>query len=434
MNVLNTLRTALGGITGNKLRAVLTMLGIVIGVASVIAMLALGNGARAAVDSSFRFLGSDTVQINTKQKLKQGEFVPVNKITSYEDGLLMPREVDQVSRVDMEVNSSGKVRNGQTSVDSPINGSTADALVSLAAKGSVQPVNWPKDKKIDASAFLERGRMYTPAEVLANATVCVLGHKTALELFFGDNPIGATVWVNRQRCEVIGVLTELEPTDPEQRYRNNPNEGIYLPISTAIQNLYDEEPSVLITAYVKDESHIDDAKAQIADFLRKRHGIQPSMDANGQTQYEDDFDFTTRQDILGAQQAAVQTFSFLLAAMAVVSLIVGGIGIMNVMLVSVTERTREIGVRMAVGARPQDVVAQFLLEAVLISAVGGVFGIAVGILSIPLAATLNSGLALLAPESIPLSFGVALFIGIVFGLYPAFRASRLDPVEALRYE
>jgi putative ABC transport system permease protein len=434
MNLLNTFRTALSGITANKLRAVLTMLGIVIGVASVIAMLALGNGARAAVDSSFRFLGSDTVQINTKQEMKHGEFAPVNKLTTYEDGLLMPGQADLVSRVDMAVNGNGKLRNGQTSVDAPVNGTTAEALTSLAAKGAVQPVNWPRDKPLSAAAFLERGRMYSAAEVLSNASVCVLGHKTAEDLFFGDNPIGATIWVNRQRCEVIGVLIEIESTDPEQRYRSNPNEGMYLPISTAIHNLYDEEPSVLITAYVKDESRMDDAKLQIANYLRKRHGIEPTKDEKGQPQYEDDFNLTTRQDILGAQQAAVQTFSLLLAAMAVVSLIVGGIGIMNVMLVSVTERTREIGVRMAVGARPQDVVIQFLLEAVLISAAGGVFGIAVGILSIPLAAMLNSGLALLAPESIPLSLSVALFIGIVFGLYPAYRASRLDPVEALRYE
>ena len=150
--------------------------------------------------------------------------------------------------------------------------------------------------------------------------------------------------------------------------------------------------------------------------------------------FEDDFELTTRQEILGAQQAAARTFSFLLAAMATVSLVVGGIGIMNVMLVSVTERTREIGVRLAVGAQSGDIVRQFLLEAVLISAAGGVLGTAVGILTVPLAASLNRGVALLDPTSIPLAFGVALLTGLIFGLYPAVRASRLDPIEALRYE
>jgi putative ABC transport system permease protein len=168
----------------------------------------------------------------------------------------------------------------------------------------------------------------------------------------------------------------------------------------------------------------------VAAYLRERHGVEKDEAGN----YKDDFNMTTRRDILGAQQEAARTFSLLLAAMATVSLIVGGIGIMNVMLVSVTERTREIGARMAVGARQQDIVAQFLLEAILISLSGGILGLAVGILAIPLAASLNQGIALLAPDSIPLAFGVALLVGVVFGLYPAIRASRLHPIEALRYE
>jgi putative ABC transport system permease protein len=181
---------------------------------------------------------------------------------------------------------------------------------------------------------------------------------------------------------------------------------------------------------VTDESKIDQVKYDIAAYLEKRHNIQ--KDAEGKM--VDDFDITTRNDILGAQLSSASTFSILLAAMAVVSLVVGGIGIMNVMLVSVTERTREIGIRLAVGAQENDIVRQFLFEAILISALGGLFGIAVGVLVIPVAATLNSGVAMLAPNSIPLAFGVALLVGIVFGIYPAARASRLDPIEALRYE
>jgi putative ABC transport system permease protein len=214
------------------------------------------------------------------------------------------------------------------------------------------------------------------------------------------------------------------------RNRSRPNESFYLPISTAIRNLFDEEPSVELTARVTDESRMAEARQQVMAFLRERHGVEKGEDRA----YADDFEVTTRQDILGAQQEAARTFAFLLAAMATVSLVVGGIGIMNVMLVSVTERTREIGVRMAVGAQPRDIVRQFLLEAVLISAGGGALGTAVGVLSIPLAASLNRGVALLDPNSIPLAFGVALLTGILFGLYPALRASRLDPIEALRYE
>src|SRR5215204_181247 len=203
-----------------------------------------------------------------------------------------------------------------------------------------------------------------------------------------------------------------------------------MPISTVIQLFYEDEQSVQMTAFITDESRIDEAKAQIKQYLRTRHEIESNADG----EYQDDFNLTTRKDILGAQQEAANTFSLLLAAMAAVSLIVGGIGIMNVMLVSVTERTREIGVRLAVGAKQRDIVSQFLLEAVFISAGGGLAGIVIGILTIPFAAALNQGVALLLPSSIPLAFGVALFVGIMFGLYPAMRASRLDPIEALRYE
>lgn len=430
MTLFKTLRTALIGIGSNVLRAVLTTLGIVIGVASVISMLALGNGARAAVEANFRNLGSDMVQISAREKIDQGEFVPVGQILSYEDGLRLPRQVALVSQAIMSVNGEGKVRQSFNVLDMLVSGTTAEGLDILAAQGNVQPVGWPDGEPLTGAAFVGYGRFFTPAEVLSNADVCVLGQKTAGQLFGGDDPLEEVVWVNRRKCLVIGVLTELEVTNPALRNQSRPNEALYLPISTAITNLYDEEPSVQITARVTDESRMAEARRQISDYLRQRHDV--GKDEAGQ--WDDDFELTTRQDILGAQQQAARTFSFLLAAMAAVSLVVGGIGIMNVMLVSVTERTREIGVRLAVGARPQDIVTQFLLEAVLISGLGGLLGTAVGVLSIPLVANLNQGVALLDPDSIPLAFGVALLTGLLFGLYPAVRAARLDPIEALRYE
>lgn len=430
MTLLKTIRTAVIGISSNVLRAVLTTLGIVIGVASVISMLALGNGARAAVEANFRNLGADMVQISVKEKIDQGEFVPVGQILSYEDGLHMPKELPLVGRVIMSINGEGKIRQGTNVIDMLVTGSTAEGLNNMAGQGDTQPVGWPDGVPLTGDAFMGDGRFFTPAEVLSHADVCVLGQKTAEQLFGGDNPLEEIVWINRRKCLVIGVLTELEVTNPVLRNQARPNEAFFLPLSTAINNLFDEEPSVQITARVIDESRMAEARSQINDYLRQRHAI--GKDAAGD--WEDDYELTTRQDILGAQQQAARTFSFLLAAMATVSLVVGGIGIMNVMLVSVTERTREIGVRLAVGARPQDIVTQFLLEAVLISGLGGVLGIALGVLSIPLVANFNQGVALLAPDSIPLAFGVALLIGLVFGLYPAVRAARLDPIEALRYE
>jgi len=430
MSPINTLLTALRGISSNALRTTLTTLGIVIGVASVIATLALGNGARAAVNANFRFLGSDQIQIDQDLELKNGQMQAVGKTLTYEDGLDMPSAVPLVDRAEMTVSGSAKLRYGRQTDDISFQGTDAGALLSVISQGQVQPVGWPADKPLTQQAFIGQGRFFTEAEVLDGDAVCVLGYQTALDLFEGDNPIGQTVWVNRKPCEVIGVFTELEAVNVEDRINTRPNDGLYLPVSFAIQNLFDTEPWVTIIAHVTDESKMQEAEAQIATYLRQRHDITQGSDGK----YADDFHMTTKQDVLGAQQQSAATFSLLLTALAIVSLVVGGIGIMNVMLVSVSERTREIGVRMAVGARGRDVVAQFLLEAVLLSAGGGLLGIAVGILTIPIAASLNQGVALLDPNSIPLAFGVSVATGLIFGLYPALRASQLDPIEALRYE
>jgi putative ABC transport system permease protein len=436
MTPWNTILTALRGVAANKLRSALTTLGVIMGVASVIAMLALGNGARAAVEASFRFLGANQVQIRQKAQFGDGQRGPKGAVLSYEDGLHMPTEVDLVDRVSMSVSRVAKVRRGRTVLDMNVSGSTSDALLEMISGGQVQPVDWPEGKWLTLAALIAWGRFFTPAEVLESANVCVLGYETALDLFPGEDPIGQVVRIDRKKYLVVGVLVELQTVDPDQRHYSRSSESLHMPIGAAIRDFYDEPssadgaPAVSITAYVDDESRMDEAVVQIAAYLRQRHGTQE--DENGE--YADGFTLTTRNDVLGAQQEAAHTFALLLAAMATVSLIVGGIGIMNVMLVSVTERTREIGTRLAVGARQGDIVWQFLLEAVLISAVGGALGVAVGILSIPLAAMLNHGLASLAPGSIPLSFSVALLTGVLFGLYPAVRASQLEPIEALRHE
>ena len=430
MSLAELIRTSLRGVSANKLRAALTMLGIIIGVASVIAMLALGNGARAAVEARFRFLGANQVQISSMMAIDDGEMVSAGKNLTYEDGLLMPEQVELVDRVDMMINAPIKARFGRATLDINVSGVTPTALEGIISAGEVQPVNRQDGQVLTLESYLAQGRFFTFGEVLESGPVCVLGSQTATDLFGGDDALGQTIWVNRNRCEVIGVLAELENRDESQRYRNNPNLTILMPISTVIQMFYEEEPSVQMTAFVTDESRMDEAKAQIRKYLRARHEIE--LDSEGE--YQDDFNMTTRKDILGAQQEAANTFSLLLAAMAVVSLIVGGIGIMNVMLVSVTERTREIGVRMAVGAHARDIVFQFLLEAILISVGGGILGVVVGILSIPLAASLNQGMALLQPSSIPLALIVAVLVGVLFGIYPALRAAQLDPIEALRYE
>jgi ABC-type antimicrobial peptide transport system permease subunit len=430
MSLTDLLRTALRSVSANKLRAVLTMLGVVIGVASVIAMLALGNGARAAVAATFQSLGANEIQIGQRFEMHDGEMQPMGKKLTFMDGLDIAASIPLVERVEMSVSKTLKARFGQNSIEINAIGTTFDAIEGLASSGEIQPVGWTGGEAITVEDFLDDGRFFSNEEVFAGVPVCVLGYQTALDLFSGDNPIGETIWIDRKRCTVVGVLAELESTNIQDRYQSDPNEALIMPISAMIQLLYEEEPSVYMVAHVTDANRIDEAKEAIATYLREKHQIQQDAEGN----YQDDFDMLTRNDILGQQQEAAQTFSLLLAAMSIVSLAVGGIGVMNVMLVSVTERTREIGVRLAVGAKQSDIVSQFLLEAVFISAGGGLAGIVVGILTIPFAATLNQGVALLLPSSIPLAFGVAVFVGIVFGLYPALRASQLDPIEALRYE
>ena len=427
MSFLNSLLTALRGIAANRLRAGLTTLGVVIGVASVIDMLALGNGARAAVDANFSYLGADTIQVDGQTPGDASDAAPP-KVLSYEDGLAIRQELDQVRMVDMSVYTTAKLRFGRNVLTTTVSGLTMDGFEKYIQGGTVQPAHWSAEgPPPQVSDIIARGRFFSPQEVTESAQVCVLGADTAQDLFEGENPLGQNVRVGRITCLVIGELARLEMADPARRYDGKPNDSFYMPISTVVNNFYDEEPPVSLSVQVKNAAIITQVRQQIITLLRKRHAISNPKN----NEYLDDFALTTRKDLLGAQQDAARTFSILLAAMAVVSLAVGGIGIINVMLVSVTERTGEIGIRLAIGAQPRDIVIQFLLELILISAAGGLAGMVLGILMVPLAASLNQGVAVLSPGSLPLAFGVALLTGVIFGLYPAARASRLNPIEAL---
>jgi len=330
MSLINTLLTALRGIGSNLLRTSLTTLGVIIGVASVMATLALG---------------SDQVAVEQDLQLKNGDMRAVGETLTYEDGLGLPEAASLVDRAEMRVGGSAKLRYGRETVQLNFQGTDAGALLRVIAEGEVQPVGWPADQPLTPGAYIGKGRFFTDTEVLNGDAVCVLGYQTALDLFQGDDPIGEPIRVDREPCQVIGVLSEVEALDAQDRINTRPNEAFYMPISFVIQNLFDEEPWVTVIAHVSDVSRMEDAKLQIADYLRERHGITRGPDGS----YADDFHMTTKQDVVGAQLESAATFSLLLTALAVVSLVVGGTGIMNVLLVSVSERTREIGVRMAVG-------------------------------------------------------------------------------------
>lgn len=379
MTLANTLRAALRGLTGNLLRAALTALGVIIGVASVIATLALGNGARVAVAANFRGLGSDQIRVETQPGLDEhrGLARPAGRPLTYGDGLLMAPALDLVDRVEMEVAAAARARFGGTALDTGVTGVTGTYLHDLARKGATRPAAAPQEGRPTAERYIAAGRFFSPAEVLGAAPVCVLGRRTALGLFGSEEPVGQSIWVGRHQCEVIGVLAPLASADPGR----DPNRALLMPISAVVERLFDRPPPIAITAYVTDEARIQGAKAQIADFLRERQSLAP--DASGRL--EDSFGLLTQDDVLGAQREAARTFSLLLTALAAVALAVGGIGIMNVMLVSVSERTREIGVRLAVGAQRGDIVRQFLFESVLLSVASGAAGVVLGVLSVPVA-------------------------------------------------
>ena len=405
MQLIDSLQTALESLAHNKLRSFLTALGIIIGVASVIVMVALGTGAQQAVQSRFRGLGSNEMTVTQSRQPGGPNQGATSKPITYEEALGL-KDLTYITSVQASLGGTGSVVRGSESLDdTSIQGVAADWITT------------------QNPGFVARGDFISEYDVEDKNRVAVIGTTVAQQLFPDDDPIGQELRINQLRFEVIGLIAEQDRPDP----RVDPNNIVILPIATAVSDLFGTDRSVSVRVRVQDESKIAAATDEIKTFFRQAHDTPDTSTG--------DVDVFSLNQITQAQSESAQTFSLLVIGMAVVSLIVGGIGIMNVMMVSVTERTREIGVRLAIGARQWDIVQQFLIEAVALSLSGGLLGIAVGILTIPLLTRYRSDLAaVLTWESIVEAFGVALAVGIVFGLYPAIRASRLDPMEALRYE
>ncbi len=405
MGFFDTLQTALESLAHNKLRSLLTTLGVIIGVASVIVTLALGTGAQEAVKEQFRGLGSNVLTVFPAMRMGAGGRNPGREARpiTYEEAQGL-KDLPFISQVKISLGGGGTLVFGRESLDSSILGVPADWLADM-----------PPD-------YIAQGEFFDEYDVEDASRVAVIGQTVVRELFPDQDPLGQQMRINRVHFLVIGVIKELGRPDP----RVDPNNQVLIPI-TAAADLFGKDRSVSVQVRVRDEKEIDAAIEAIKDYFREVHEIEPDEEV--------DVEVFNPREITQAQQEAAKTFALLLVGLAVVSLVVGGIGIMNVMLVSVVERTREIGVRMAVGASRWDIVRQFLIEAVALSLSGGMLGVAVGILAIPLLSRYKPDLSVvLTWESIPMACGVAVAVGIVFGLYPAVRASRLDPVEALRYE
>ncbi|HSJ56314.1 MAG TPA: ABC transporter permease [Anaerolineae bacterium] len=406
MSVIESLRTAASSMGANKMRALLTMLGIVIGVASVVALLSLGEGVEASITGEIEGLGSNLLYVTPSQA--DGATTPSYLTVEDSEAMADRFNVPALAAVAPAMQGQLRVERGETAGDLTVSG-TNNRFVDVR------------------SLDLAMGGFLTEADVQDEARVAVLGWGAYTDLFEeGEYPIAQTVTVDGVRMEVVGVLEEQGGFGVEDY-------TVYVPLTTAQarffpqRTLSGERPIATVYASVVDETQIDAAIAQIGDLLRERHKLSAGD--------EDDFRITSQQAILDLASQITGILTLFLGAIAGISLLVGGIGIMNIMLVSVTERTREIGIRKAVGATRRDILLQFLLEAIVLSVTGGLLGILLGVVGGTLISSLMPDLqAVSTPDTLAMAAGVSSAVGLLFGTYPAMRAARLHPIEALRYE
>jgi putative ABC transport system permease protein len=409
MSPLQTLRIALRALLRNKLRSFLTTLGIMIGVGAVIAMVAIGEGAKAMVEQAFASMGSNLIIILPGSTTRGGAFGGSGSMPTltWDDLQAIRKEVPSVRYATAVLRSAAQIVSEDQNWSTTVYG-TSPEYVELRS--------WP----------IELGVNLTQSDVDGGTKVVVLGRTVVTKLFGASyNPVGQTVRIANAPFLVVGVLSAKGQSPMGQDY----DDAILVPQTTfqakvqgGLQKFING--SIMVGANPSDGTAR--AQRQITALLRDRHRIQPGID--------DDFSIRDLTEMAAAQQQGTETLTTLLASVAAVSLLVGGIGIMNIMLVSVTERTKEIGLRMAVGAKPRHVLAQFLVESLSLAIAGGLIGIAIGLFAASRMATQFGWPMLVRPEIVAIAVGFSGLVGVGFGLYPARKASLLDPIEALRYE
>ncbi|MFL6542480.1 MAG: ABC transporter permease [Chthoniobacterales bacterium] len=401
----STFLIAFRALRRNKLRSALTALGIIIGVGAVIAMVGIGNGAKAQVQAQIASLGQNVILVFSGSTTASGIRTGWGGAGTLkvEDAEAIRREVPGVIGVSEEVASTAQVAAGNQNWMTRVMGESADY---------VDIRQWP----------LGDGAPFTEQDVRSANKVCIIGKTTATQVFGNDDPVGQVLRIKNVPFTVTGVLTPkgLSAQGPDQ------DDVVIMPYTSAMKRVVGGTTLRNINVQVAGAADLEPAQQQITSLLRQRHNIRAGRD--------DDFTVRNQQEIAEAATATADVMTGLLGAIAGVSLVVGGIGIMNIMLVSVTERTREIGTRMAVGAHGRDILTQFLIEAVSLSAVGGLLGIALGITASKILSVVKHWPSLISPMSILVAFLVSAAVGIFFGFYPARTAARLDPIEALRYE
>jgi putative ABC transport system permease protein len=404
MKFLTILKVGLKAIARNKLRSALTALGIIIGVACVIAMIGVGKGSQAAIQSQISALGTNFLMIFPGAATQSGARIFTGESTLTEDDVAAVKaECPSVAYVSPMSRAAGQVVYGNLNWGTSVQG---------------VGVEWPFIRSWNNSD----GTFFGDSEVRAASKVCVLGSTVATSLFGDQSPIGAAVRIKNFPFRVIGVLESKGGSTLGQ----DQDDTVVAPYTTVMRLLKGKNKIDMFMASAVSQAAVPQAQAEIEALLRQRHRLLPGQDS--------DFMIRSQQEIAQTADQTSHTLSLLLASAASISLLVGGIGIMNIMLVSVTERTREIGIRMAIGAKGKDILTQFLVEALTLSIAGGAIGIVLGVGASRFLAWKAHWNIALPPESILLAFGFSAAIGVFFGFYPARKASRLDPIEALRYE
>ncbi len=409
MDFFVTQRIAIRALLRNKLRSFLTILGIIIGVGAVIAMVAIGEGAKARVQKTFEAMGTNLLILQSGSSRSGGVRggQGSSPTLTWDDLRAIEREVSTVRYAVPQLTARMQIVSEDRNWSTQIRGTTPEYF---------DVRNWP----------IQAGGRFTQADLEGGAKVTVLGQTVSESLFGqGVDPVGQVVRINNVPYQVVGLAGKKGQSAFGQDY----DDAVFVPVSTFRSKIAGEMGNfitgqVLISA--TSAATTSRAQAQITALLRDRHRIRQGQ--------EDDFSIRNLAEIASAEQESTQTFTLLLAGIAAVSLLVGGIGIMNIMIVSVTERTREIGIRMAVGAKPRQILAQFLIESITLSAVGGLAGMGVGVFAARQLAAEFGWPTVLRLDMVVIAVLFSAVVGIVFGLYPARRASRLDPIQALRYE